>query len=410
MSDLSERAEDYLKTLTAFPDRHVGGEGNRAATAFFAETATRAGLEVARHRFDCLEWTYGRARLDLSDCAGEAFELQVGPYSHAADLSARLTAASSVEQLETDDIRDTVVLLHGEIASGQLMPKNFTFYNPASHQRVYRALECYCPAAVLAATGTDPQMVGSQYPFPLFEDGDLEIPSAYLKDADGERLLAHQGETAHLRIESERIPTTAEQIIATRRGSGAGRVVVFAHIDSRKDSPGALDNASGVAVLLTLAELLSDYADGPSVELVPLNGEDNYAAPGEMVWLAQNEGRFDEIVLGINIDDAGMKGWDTHVSFYGCPDPLKNLVLETLRDRAGFAEGPQWFQSDHAMFGMYGVPAIAIATAGMYEFMVHQAHSERDTVDLADPDKIAAIARFVQDVIDAAKVAGWSRR
>ena len=43
----------------------------------------------------------------------------------------------------------------------------------------------------------------------------------------------------------------AADVVATLRGTGAtdgpDRIVVSAHIDSRKDSPGALDNASGTA-------------------------------------------------------------------------------------------------------------------------------------------------------------------
>ena len=112
---------------------------------------------------------------------------------------------SSIEQLEDAKIRGAVALLHGEIAAHQVMPRNFPFYNPESHQRLYRALDRFEPAAVIAATGVDPEMVGSQYPFPLFEDGDLLIPSAYMKDVDGERLRGREGETVTVHIDSERI-------------------------------------------------------------------------------------------------------------------------------------------------------------------------------------------------------------
>jgi aminopeptidase YwaD len=230
-----------------------------------------------------------------------------------------LTSAVSVEELETESVCGTIVLIHGKLAVGQLMPKNFTFYNPESHRRVIRALEEYRPAAVVAATGRDPGMVGSQYPFPLFEDGDLDVPNAYMKDVDGARLLAHVGEQAHIRLDSRRVPATAEHIVATLPGTGPGRIVLTAHIDSRKGSPGALDNASGVATLLGVADLLSEYRGGPTIEIVPFNGEDNYANPGEMLWVAENVGRFDDIILGINIDDLGQCGTTNHVSFYDCP-------------------------------------------------------------------------------------------
>jgi len=178
------------------------------------------------------------------------------------------------------------------------------------------------------------------------------------------------------------------------------RIVVSAHIDSRKDSPGALDNASGVAVLLCLAELLTEYEGVPTVELVPFNGEDYYAAPGQKEWLKSNEGRLGDIIFGINIDDAGLRNWDTHVSFSGVSERLKTVALKTVQSRDGFEEGPEWFQGDHAILAMRGVPVMAIASAGMYEFMERYAHSKRDTVDLADYDKIADIALYVRDVIE----------
>ena len=196
-----------------------------------------------------------------------------------------------------------------------------------------------------------------------------------------------------------RIFSTAEHVVATRPGDAPGRIVLFAHIDSKKGSPGALDNAAGVATLLGVAELLSDHSGGPAIEIVPLNGEDNYANPGEMMWVAENEGRFDDIILGVNIDDAGWREHDTHVSFYELPDRIDGIVREAMDGRPRFAEGPQWFQSDHAIFGIYGRPAIAVASSDLPDFMAEACHTERDTPELADPEAIAEIARFLRDVV-----------
>jgi aminopeptidase YwaD len=398
---MRERIEGYLREIVSHPDRHVGSPGNRAATAMFAERMAALGFEVRRTTFECIEWEYGEAVLHVGEARYETF---VGPYSLACDVTAPLAAASSIEEIETGAARDTVLLIHGELATGQIMPKNFTFYNPESHKRVVRALEEHTPAAVVAATGRDPEMVGSQYPFPLFEDGDLDIPNAYMTDVDGARLLRQRGKEVRLRLDSRRIPTTAEHVVATLSGSAPGRIVITAHIDSRKGSPGALDNASGVATLLGVAELLADFRDGPTIEIVPFNGEDNYANPGEMLWVAENEGRFDDIILGINIDDLGQHGTTNHVSFYGCPPEVEAAVRRALERHPVMSEGPQWFQSDHAIFGLYGRPAIALASSDIAGFMAEYAHSERDTLDLVDPELIVAAARFLRDVVE--EVAG----
>lgn len=385
-----------LAALTAHPDRHVGGEGNREATTRFAATMSALGLNVRCVPMSCVEWVPGDAVFE----AGESVLANVGPYSLPCDLEAPLVAIETIEDLEREAVRGAIVLLHGAIASGQYMPRNFTFYNPDSHRRVYRALDAFAPAAIVAATGRDPEMVGSQYPFPLFEDGDLDIPNAYITDVEGERLLAHGVSRARLRITSERVPASAEHVVATLPGSGDGRIVVTAHIDSRRGSPGALDNATGVATLLETARLLAtDYAGVPSVEFVPFNGEDDYANPGELAWIAENEGRFDEIVLAINVDDSGQRGAGNHVSFYGCTEPIEQAVREAMDGFADIAEGPQWFQGDHAILGIYGRPAIAIASAEMMAFMAQHAHTESDALDLADPALVAQTAAFIAEVV-----------
>ncbi|MDO8847227.1 MAG: M28 family peptidase [Coriobacteriia bacterium] len=395
--DATARVAEHLRLLTTFPDRHVGGEGNRAATSLFADEMASLGLDVRRVPMTCVEWVPGSAWLEVG---GQHPAVHVGPYSLPCELEAPFVAVSSIEELESEVVRGAVVLLHGQVATGQVMPRNFTFYNPDSHRRVYQALDTFAPAAVVAATGRDPEMVGSQYPFPLFEDGDLDIPNAYITDVEGAQLVALGETRARLRIASQRLPATAEHVVATLPGTGDGRIVVTAHIDSRRGSPGALDNATGVATLLEVARLLSeDYAGEAAIEFVPFNGEDDYANPGELQWIAENDGRFGEIALGINIDDSSQHDAVNHVSFYGCPEGVEGAVRSAMGPYPEIAEGPQWFQGDHAILGIYGRPAIAVASAEMMSFMANYAHTEGDVLELADPALVARTAAFIADVV-----------
>jgi aminopeptidase YwaD len=387
-----------MRELTAFPDRHVGGPGNRAATRYFSQEVSRFRFEVSATEFPCMEWEFGDAWIEVE---GERFELEVGPYSPPMDGSAKLISASTQDELDSISEKGCVLLLHGEIAAGQLMPKNFVWYNPVEHQRAYRSIEALEPLAVIAATGKDPQLVGGQYPFPLIEDGDFDFSSAYMKDIEGERLAAHKGKTAQVHIDSARVPATAEHVIARRAGiDGSRRIVVSAHIDSRRGSPGGLDNASGVATLLMLAELLSASALECDVELVPFNGEDNYANAGEMMWAAENEGLLGSVVLGINIDDSGQNGAKNGVSFYECPDVIESEVRSEMEGFEGLVEGPKWYQGDHMILVQGGRPCIAVASTDMHDFMANYAHTERDTIELADFGLIAQTAAFVTRVIE----------
>lgn len=96
----------------------------------------------------------------------------------------------------------------------------------------------------------------------------------------------------------------------------------MAHIDAKTGSPGAIDNASGSVVLLLLTELLSSYPRERAIEIVAMNGEDNYGAPGEQPYLRANPTGFDDLALSINLDGLGYReGGDAYL-LYNCPPSL----------------------------------------------------------------------------------------
>ncbi|MCQ5003389.1 M28 family peptidase, partial [Escherichia coli] len=70
---------------------------------------------------------------------------------------------------------------------------------------------------------------------------------------------------------------------------------------------GALDNGTGVATLLTLAEQLVETKLNHQLEFVLFNGEDYYSMPGEMTFMAQSLNQPEEYEFAINVDGAGMQ-------------------------------------------------------------------------------------------------------
>ena len=371
------------------------------ATAYFAETVSALGLagvtnDVLMHRVGVRRRRRWRSAASDSRPTWARTRLPL-------DASAPLLAASTVEEIEAGAIEGAILLLHGAIASGQLMPKKFTFYNPAEHKRIIAALEAARPAAVVAATGTDPYLVGGQYPFPLFEDGDFDIPNAYVRDVDGERLLEHVGLD---RLRQHRVATGARDRGARdrerSRAGKPGRFVVSAHIDSRKGSPGALDNATGVATLLGLAELLGEgrgVGRARTIELVPFNGEDNYANPGEMMWVAENEGRFGDIILGINVDDSGQLGAENNVSFYGCPPGIEAAVRKRHAGprtaQRGAAVGARRPRDPRHLQGAGDRGRIERDVPLHGEVRAHRARHAR----AGGPGLVADASRFIHDVL-----------
>ncbi len=195
----------------------------------------------------------------------------------------------------------------------------------------------------------------------------------------------------------------AEQVVARKSGVAPGnrRVLVSAHIDSRYGTPGALDNAAGVCVLMALADLLGDAAPALDVELVPFNGEDDFAAPGEMAYLDWPDADLDNVALVVNIDAVGRRDDDTAISFYGCPDEIREVALAAAATVPRIVEGPEWPMSDHMIFAMRGIPAIAVTSTGLTEIAATVAHTADDVPELVDPTLVDDAARFIAALIAA---------
>jgi len=350
------------------------------------------GWETESQEFAAMDWLEGGASLH---CGADSFKVYPSPYSLGCEIEAQLVEASSLEELERAEISGKLLLLHGEIAKEQLMPKNFVFYNPEEHQRIITRLEQGVPKAVINATGRNASLAAGVYPFPLIEDGDFDIPSVYMTDAEGERLLACVGKIASLKSVSRRVPGKGYNVIARKGRESAGRIVVTAHIDAKKGTPGALDNASGVVVLLLLAELLANHAGNRQVELVAFNGEDYYAVPGQMLYIHQNQGRFGEILLNINIDGAGYKQGGTAFSFYHLPPDIEATAREVIDQFEGIGQGVPWVQGDHSLFIQQGCPALAVSSQWFTEHIDSQeiTHTLKDTVEVVDCAKLVEIAQ-----------------
>jgi aminopeptidase YwaD len=407
-----ENIKKHLQVLCSeIGERRVGSEQNRRATAYAAKVLEEASWRVEETELAVMDWRTEGATLT---CGCESFEVFSSEYSLGCDVRGELVAVSDVAALERADITGKVVLLHSEIAAGQIAPKNFPFWNPEEHQHIVALLERGKPAALVCATERNSATAGGVYPFPLFEDGDFDIPSVYMKDTEGARLLPCVGQTVELISKAERIPETAFNVVArnspadnvayeSENKSAVGvptRIVISAHIDTKIGTPGAIDNGTGVAIVLALAELLRESKH--PVELVIFNGEDYYGAPGQVKYIEQNAGRFGDIALNVNIDGAGYKEGLSCFSPFGLPENIAAALREVLWDNPTLVEGQPWYQGDHSLFLGQGRPAIAVSSQWFIENMETQqlTHTPKDNLSVVSYDRATECATGIAELIN----------
>lgn len=396
-SELEDKACAFLdKFCRQVTTRQVGSAGNREATDFFQSVISSFGFKTSVQPFDCIDMRTGEIRLSAGE---QPFTAYISPYSLGCQVRAELVAASTMQELETLEAAGKLLLLRGELTREQLMPKNFVFYNPESHQRLYQLLESKQPAAIIAATDRNPEQVGALYPFPLFEDGDFDIPSAFMTDEEGKKLSNYVGREAELFMDAERIPAQAENVLACKHGQVDKKVVICAHIDARLGTPGALDNASGCSVLLLLAELLAAEKPRATIEIVAFNGEDYYSAGGQMAYLAAQTDLSNTVDLAINLDDLGYIGHATGFSFYNCSDSIIELTRSVIACYPNISEMPQWYQGDHMIFVSNQVPALALTSTGFEELMMHITHTPKDIPQVVDLQLLIEAALALRDLV-----------
>jgi aminopeptidase YwaD len=395
--DCAAKAQFYLKTLCDVkPNRRTGSSGNRDATDFFADAIRPHGYEIDATPFECLDHVCGGASLTHEE---EAYDVYASPYTLGCDVLAELISVSTVEDLESANCEGKILLMRGTLCSEQLMPKNFVFYNPARHQRIIALLESHNPAGIITATERKPEQVGALYPFSLIVDGDFDVPSVYCRDTVGDVLARREGDSFRLKIDASRLPSRATNVIARLNGGASRKIVITAHIDAYEDTPGASDNASGVVVLLLVAEMLSDYCGENGIEIAALNGEDHYSAGGQMDYLERYGGEISSVLLAVNVDDVGYKQGRSSYSFYECTPQLEKKAEGVLRRFDCLVRGEQWFNGDHMIFVQNRVPCVAFTSECMMELMRTVTHTSLDTPDIVDCRQLVDVAKSLNALV-----------
>ncbi len=385
MEKIVRRAQKHLEMLcNTIGPRPTGSAANKAAVDYASEVFKKCGLGVRLQEFDCMDWKNAGAtlRLDGQDIAAEAAE-----YSLPCDVEASFFCVDSVEALQSATLGGKIAVLHGELCKEPLMPKNFEFYNPDEHKQIIALLEEKNPVAIITLAPTGDSIIA---------DGDFDIPCAVASAELLDAFVNSAGRKAKLRINTMRVPAKGHNVIATY-GDGDRKLCFSAHIDTKPATPGALDNASGVAALLVFAETLFGKNYPVQIEIVLFNGEDYYSTPGEIAFMGSLTPNY---TLAVNVDGMGLKNSATSVSFYACPPELEGKIMARAERHGGIERIDPWPMGDHMLFAACGIPTIAVTTSGIFGLMGSILHSPEDGLENIDVEVLGHAVRFLESCVD----------
>lgn len=388
---------DIMKNL--LKERPVGSKNNMDILLYLEKLMVDMGYEVEKMPFTCTTWEPGESYLALND---RRLEIQASPFSQPFEGSGRLVFVKSLEELEMTNCQNCILVVGGELVATSLQPKEYPFYYPDEHRYLIELFEKKQPAAIIAATGKH-ALCGLQ-PFPLFEDGNFLIPSAYLPETMFEELQGNGKEgMTRVSIQTKNRQKNSYQLVAqTRNKSNQGRIIVCAHMDTKYHTQGALDNAVGIAVLLEAAARLAD--SNYDIDIVPFNGEEYYEASGEVEYLKYISPGQDKVSLVINIDSPCHAGSKIAVSLYNFDDSAKEVVDRLMQTQNEVVYGPEWYAGDHAAFAFRGIPCMVLTSSDLFDGGLDNTHTMRDTLDTVDLSQVEFAANYINQYLTHDKI------
>jgi aminopeptidase YwaD len=368
--------------------RYIGSPGNRAAQDYIRREMERIGLAVEIQEAACPDWSLRRAILEAE---GIQLRVYADPFSPPVDVTAPIVPACTTAELEAADLRGRIAFLCGDLTAAPVSPKRW-FLKTGHDERIVGLLEDKRPAAILSAQPGVPYFANG------FCDADFSIPSATLPRDAAMDLLRKNPAAVHLILDIRRRPGSTANVVGRKAGPRPETIVLCAHYDTAFATPGACDNAGGVAIVLALAAHFASERPDCSLEFAAFSGHEYLPLGVDAYWKTADAGK---MIAAINFDGAG------HVLSAGTLTELIAAAQSKLEPYSGAVWVDPWPESDHSAFAMRGVPALVFGGMGMRGIT----HSTGDTVEgisLGKLDEAASLAAEIVMELQKKKIE-WGR-
>jgi hypothetical protein len=376
MEENRNPVSDNLRTLLSFGPRAIGSAGERAAAKFIAETFRRSGLDVAREDFFASFFPLILSSKIIASLA-MVILLLVGKLFYSNPLTAVMLLLILLVQ---------VPLISWAVFGSRIMQWGRTYptCNVVGRTPVAKGK----PTVILVAHyDSKSQNLNMAWRVIFFL-----IPVA----ACGVLVVAALLKLFALAV----IPSAALWSL-----TGLAVMCLLFQVMSRtaNRSPGALDNASGVAILLSLAEQLpAKLADRANLVFLA-TGAEEVGLAGAIQFVRKHHAQFDpEHTLVINFDSLSGRGKVLMVGGKRLwPFDIVDIA-ETNFVREGFKAGHFAFLIgvglDHIPFGRSGFNAISfIQGVGRSGWRMH---SQADDLNGVDEAELARLTDVLGKIVD----------
>lgn len=350
----SDLGWNVLRDLAELGDRLGASANERHGHERVAEAFEAVGVrDVDFHEFEMPKWERNEATLEISAPTHRDFDCIALPGSPAGDIEADIVhlGYGLPADFENADLDGKIAVARSDV--------------PEHHDRWMHRREKY---SLAYQGGAEAFVYQNHVPGCLPPTGSLgggtdvlgPMPAVGISKEVGERLALYADEGSlrgSVSVDVEVSNGSSQNVVGTLGPDTDETVLVGAHVDGHDISEGALDNASGVAVLCEVARALENREDdlqrrvtfiGFGAEELGLIGSQRYAAGHDL----------DDVLGIVNCDGAG-RARDIVAKTCGFPE-LQTLVKDVtgdLRHPVRIVPGVNT-HSDHWPFVQRGIPGV----------------------------------------------------
>lgn len=227
------------------------------------------------------------------------------------------------------------------------------------------------------------------------EPGLRKMPVVSVTNDIAELLVKNAGKKAKLTVtaKSSVSPGSSQNVIATIKGTGPLWMVVCAHCDTAAATPGAMDNAGGVAVLMEVARQLQGMTPEATIHFVISGceeyGTEYYTGRGMLDFFSRRRADLKNCICLVDIDEIGHK-IGTPTLYVGGPRPFRETVKsEPALMRRLTVERWSSDGGDNGAAYQFGVPHVWYYDHSMNTYY----HSPKDTIRHFDSSKAVVITK-----------------
>ncbi len=361
-----------------------GSKEEKKAARYISDVMASLGAVASIETFDVQSFTEGKATLEVLEPYRAKYEGFPVGFTGSHNFTANLIPRPSDVESESD-------------AKGKIL-----LVTQRVNYKRYKHL------ANIGASGfimLNPPGKKPQYTTASWEAVDRfgEIAGLSLPYEAGREMVKRGAKKVHIKIDQKSQKSQSQNIIGEIPGRNPREksIIVCGHYDSVGTSPGMIDNAAGIAALLTLLEKFAKKPARRTIKFIAF-GSEELGLRGSRAFVEAHKNELENIAFVLNLDIAGDVLGLNFAKVTGGRDIEEYLSAWAKIQGYQLKAEQSIYSSDNMPFCRMGIPAVSLGRGGLSGFYVHSSEDTIDNVDRASILQTSELSeRFLRDISEA---------